>query len=501
MGQAISQTSFTDEEDRLYRIRLDDCLTALERMLASPGFGAGARSLGAELELVIVDEQHRALPICSDVLKQAADDRLTAEINRYNLEANLTPVLLEQDAFGKIEAEMVAVLDSLNRQVQVHNARIIPIGILPTLRPADLHTSMITPDDRYQTLSKQLRARRGEKFNVRLKGPEKVAFDTDTVAPEGANTSLQIHYRMQPERFVDIYNAVQLITPLLLGLGANSPFLLGRQVWDETRIGLFRQSIDGRSRRRRQLKYPARVHFGHGWLRHSALELFSETVHLYTPLLPICTDEDPLKTLDDGKTPKLEELAMQMGTVWPWNRPVFDAGEQPHVRLELRSLPAGPTPIDMLANAALALGLAEGLKDDIERLLHSMPYASLQRNLLVAARNGIHANLLWPSKHSRRLVELPLIEIARELMPTAVEGLNSMGISQEQQGRYLGVIDNRLSTLCNGATWQIKTFSAFRARGLSRRAALEHMVRQYADLSSSNLPVAKWPMAGATLIS
>lgn len=497
MGQAVSQTSFTDEETRLFRERLDDSLIALERLLATPGFGRGSRSLGAELEMVFVDKAGCALPICSQVLKAARDSRLTAEINRYNIEANLTPVPVGQGAFQLIEDEMVAVVRSLNTLANEYGGRVVPVGILPTLRPDDLQGCMITPDKRYEALTKQLRARRGEKFNIRLKGYEKVAFSTETVAPEGANTSFQVHYRAHPDRFVDLYNAVQLITPLVLGLAANSPLLLGKHVWHETRIGLFKQSIDGRSRRRRQLKYPARVHFGHGWLRRSALELFAETVHLYTPLLPICSLEEPLPTLESGKVPALHELALQMGTVWPWNRPVYDSGEQPHIRLELRSLPAGPSPIDMMANAAMALGLAEGLMDDIERLLHSMPYATLQRNLMVAARNGINARLLWPSRNSRRLVEQPLIDIARELMPVASSGLSNMGIDDQQQRRYLGCIEERLSSATNGASWQIAALSSLSRQGLSRRDSLCKMVETYADMSTENMPVAQWPLPDA----
>jgi len=492
MGQSISHSTFSEEDKRLYEARLDDSLTVLEQLLQQSGFGHGDSSIGAELEMVLVDDQCHAIPVCDEILRRAGDDRLTAEINRYNLEVNLTPVSLGSDSFGKIESEMLSVAGSLNQLAGEQGVRVIPVGILPTLRHEDLHACMITPDKRYQTLSRLLRKNRGEKFSIRLKGREKVAFQTDSVAPEGANTSLQIHYRAHPDRFVDLFNSIQLVTPLVLGLGANSPFLLGRQIWHETRIGLFKQSIDGRNLRKRQLQLPARVHFGHGWLRKSALELFAETVSLYPPLLPICSDEDPMATFKEGKTPALSELELQMGTVWPWNRPVFDAGDQPHVRVELRSLPAGPSAIDMMANAALAIGLAEGLLENIEGLVTSMPYDVLQRNLMVAARNGIECDLLWPSGKSNRLVEKPLIALADELLPAAYEGLSKIGIAAEQQSRYFGCIESRLCNASNGATWQISAVSALRQRGFSRQAALKKMLDIYADNCLSNDAVADW---------
>ena len=371
----------------------------------------------------------------------------------------------------------------------------MPVGILPTLRPRDFVREMITPDARYDALTRELRERRGEKFHIRLEGRESLSVKTDSVAPEGACTSLQVHYRAHPDRFVDLYNAVQLITPLLVGVAANSPFLLGRELWHETRICLFRQSIDGRDPERRALSLPARVHIGHGWLRRSAFEAFAETVRLYEPLLPICGDERPLEVLRDGALPKLEELGLQMGTVWCWNRAIYDPHEEGHVRVELRALPAGPSAGDMVANAALAIGLAEGLLERTESLVTALPHKLLIQNLCVAGREGIAARLLWPSADTRTLEERPLIDILAELLPTgARRARRGGGVDEGDAARCLGNIEHRLARRTNGASWQIATVERLQAGGASRRRALRDMLERYAALSLANEPVADWPL-------
>ncbi len=494
MGKSIGRTRFTQKEIRRFNTRLDESLHALEQMLAVPDFGEGESSIGAELELYVIDESGKALPISKRLVELADDERLTLEINRYNLEANLTPGPMKGNSLKRIEDEMLEMLATLNTLAEGQGARVIPIGILPTLRPRDLTLDMMTPDKRYQALSKELRKRRGEKFRIRLRGRERVSFGTDSVTPEGANTSLQVHYRAHPDSFVDLYNAIQLVTPLVLGLAVNSPYVLGREIWQETRIELFRQSIDGRNRKRRELDLPARVNFGHGWLRRSVLELFAESVHLFEPLLPVCSDEKPLEVLTKGGVPAFEELGLQMGTTWPWNRAVYDAHDKGHVRIELRALPAGPSPVDMLANAAFALGLAEGLVGNIENLLHAIPYASLERNLNEAARNGMDATLLWPSRTTKRLDSYPLVDIVKQLLPTAEEGLSASGVADDDRRRYLACIEQRVAARQTGASWQTGSCQRYREKGASRKSALRAMVNDYAQLSLSNLPVAEWPL-------
>ena len=500
MGQSIERTTFTDEDRRRFRERLDESLGVLEELLSRPGFGRGEASIGAELELCIVDAAGRAAPLAERLRDALGDPRLTLEINRYDIEANLTPGPLSGRPFERLEAEIVAMLALLNDGAAADGARVVPVGILPTLRPRDLVADMITPDARYEALTRELRERRGEKFHIRLDGRESLSAKTDSVAPEGACTSFQLHYRAHPERFAESFNAVQLITPLLVGFAANSPFVLGRELWHESRIGLFAQAIDGRDAERRALELPARVHLGHGWLRRGPFEAFAETVRLYEPLLPIVDDESPRASLEAGELPGFSELDLQMGTVWPWNRAVYDAHDAGHVRIELRAMPAGPTARDMSANAALAIGLAEGLLDESEALVTALPHALLLQNLEFAARDGIDARLLWPAARSRTLEERPLADILEELLPTARAGLAAAGVADDEATRTLANVERRLARRASGAGWQIRSVASLERAGKGgekrrggRQRAIRAMFARYAELALANEPLADWP--------
>ena len=495
MGQSIESAEFTVADYQQFRERLDESLEALEQLLARPQFGKGEATFGAELELCIVDRKGQALPIAETLRDEIGDERLTLEINRYDIEANLSPGPVAGSPFSRLENEIVEMLRILNEQAAEHEARVVPIGILPTLRPRDLTRDMMTPDARYEAMTRDLRERRGEKFHIRMEGRESLSVKTDSVAPEGACTSFQIHYRAHPDRFVDLFNGVQLITPLLVGLAANSPYLLGRELWHETRIGLFRQSIDGRDSELRALRIPARVHIGHGWLRRSAFEAFAETVRLYEPLLPIVSEEHPLEAMGKGEVPGFEELSLQMGTVWPWNRVVYDERENGHVRVELRALPAGPSAVDMAANATLAVGLAEGLLEEVESLITALPHSLLIQNLVAAARDGMEARLLWPAARTRRLEERPLVDILSDLLPAASEGLGAAKIDTEEASRGLRNVERRLDRRVSGASWQIGEVGRREAanKGGTRQKAVREMFDRYCDLALANEPVADWP--------
>lgn len=492
MGQEINRTEFTPAERAEFAERLKINLDVLRELLGRPGFGAGPSSIGAELELYILDQQGRPLPVNQQVLAAADDERLTLELNRYNLEANLTPRLLTEQPLAALEAEMESMLGLLNRQAAELDGQVIPIGILPTLTPEDLAIDMMTPQDRYRALLEQLRKRRKERFHITIEGEDSLEIRTDLVTCEGANTSLQIHYRTAPERFCAVYNALQLITPLVTAIGANSPMFLGRRLWHETRLRLFQQAVDGRDPHRRALNLPARVHFGHGWLRGSAYELFSETVRLYSTLLPVKGDEDPRAVLAAGGVPELQEMAMHMGTIWPWNRAVYDHHDGGHVRMELRFMPAGPTSIDMVANTALALGLAEGLSEHIDALIPGIPHKVLEQNLELAAQYGIRADLLWPSLERLALEQHPVTAIIESLLPVAEKGLQSIGMPAEDIRRYLGCIEQRLASGQTGATWQLDQHARYLPQG--RDTAAGRMVHRYAELSLSNQPVASWAL-------
>jgi len=243
-------------------------------------------------------------------------------------------------------------------------------------------------------------------FRIRIDGADPLDVLCDDVTFEGANTSLQIHLRVEPAVFAATFNAAQIATAPVLAAAGNSPLFLGHRLWTETRVALFRQAVDERIATAEEDWHPGRVSFGHGWVRRGAHELFAESVALHRPLLPLVASEEPLALVRDGGTPALDELRLHHGTVWPWNRAVYDPTNGGHLRIELRALPAGPSAIDMTANAAFLIGLTLALSGEGDRLVNALTFGQCRRNFYEAARRGLDADLLWPSPHppSPRLV-------------------------------------------------------------------------------------------------
>jgi len=281
---------------------------------------------------------------------------------------------------------------------------------------------------------------------------------------------------------------VQLATPLAVAIGANSPSLFGHNLWHETRVPLFKQSIDTRYVDRYAWNEPPRVNFGQGWVRRGALELFAEVVRIYPPLLPVCRHADA----SDGAVPGLDELRLHQGTVWLWNRPVYDDADGGHLRIEMRALPAGPTALDMVANAAFLVGLAEGLRPRIESLLPGIPFAIAEYNFYRAAQFGLFARLVWPQRDQSGYREYPVGSLIDSLLPVAADGLAAIGIDSREADRYLQVIERRLAERRTGAIWQ-RTRLAALCRQLDRDAARHAMLEEFIAYSTDNLPVAEWP--------
>ena len=491
MGGEIGKAEFSQLDRALFNRKLQQNLAALKLLLQRPGFGEGAASIGAEVELCIIDAEGRALARNLEIHAALGDPRLTLELNRFNLEFNLSPVPAAGRPFSQIEAEIVDALECVNRAAAGEQARVIPIGILPTLRRSDFGPHAMTPLRRYAALAHSLRQQRGERFNICIGGAEPLALEVGHLTMEGANTSLQIHYRVPPDAFAHMFNAVQLVTPLVLAVSCNSPLLLGHRLWHETRVPLFKLSVDGRNRDSRALHLPARVDFGSGWVREGIHELYAAAVHLHEPLLPLPSRENALARVRAGKIPQLKELRLHQGTLWPWNRPIYDPAEGGHLRIELRALPAGPSATDMMANAAFALGLAKGLEERIDDLLPGIPFAIATHNFYRAAQHGLDARLSWPDKEGA-LQRRPAAELALQLLPVAARGLRAMQVSAAESRHYLGVMRTRLERRVSGASWQLRQLERLESR-LGRVRALRLMARRYADLALANRPVCEWP--------
>jgi hypothetical protein len=493
MGLAIDRDRFEDEEYDRFRERLDQGLRALSGLLARPGFGEGPLSLGAELEVALVGDDARPRHVNVEVLRETLDPRMTVELDRFNLESNLLPSALAGKPFAHLRGEMEGAFAELSRAANRHAARIAMIGILPTLRPSDLESHAMTDTPRYRALSWALQRRRHEPFALRIDGEDPLDMQCDDVTFEGAATSLQIHLRVQPADFSRVFNGAQLATAPALAVSVNSPTFLGHRLWHETRVALFKQAVDVRATQLERLRHKPRVCFGSGWNQRGAYEIFEEAVRDFPPLLPVLSDEDPERCVAAGGTPHLGEIRLHQGTVWSWNRPVYDPVEGGHLRIELRALPAGPSIADMLANAALLVGLTLGLADEMEDW-DAAVFNDTHTSFYRAAQSGLAAPIAWPAGTSVAAGTRPAGELVPELIPIARRGLERAGVDSAEADAQLEIIERRCAACATGAVWQRRALAAAEAR-TNREEALARMLDRYLGLSGSGAPVHEWPHA------
>lgn len=490
MGLSIDREHFAAAEFELFRQRLSDSLAALRELLARPDFGAGPPTIGAEVEMHLVDAAAQPLPVNAEVLATANDPRLTLEINRFNLEMNAPPLALAGRPFTRLREELASALKVVRVAAARHGARPAMVGILPTLRVAHLAEGALSDAARYRTLSRTLRSMRGEPFAVHIKGKESLTAQCDDVALEGANASFQVHLRVEPADFAACFNAAQLAAGPLLAACSNSPFFDARCLWEETRIALFQQSVDTRVDARERARMPSRVSFGHGWV-HDASDPFAENVALHPVLLPVVTDEQPLELLRRGAVPRLEELRLHHGTVWNWNRAVFDPDGGGHLRIEHRLLPSGPTLIDMVANAALTLGLTIGLSSRMGTLAPTFPFAYAEQNVYAAAKHGLDAELLWPAEQAPSPRPRLARELLLELLPVAEAGLLSAGVAESELTELFDLLRARVLSGRTGAAMQRELVEQ-REERVGRDQALAEMTGVYLDWSERDVPVHRW---------
>ncbi len=489
MGLPISRDSFSEDDFGRFSVRLNENLAALQALLERPGFGDGKPSLGAELEMSLVDAGGRALLINEAVLAASGDPKLDLEINRFNIECGTSPAVLAGTPFALLGGSLQRHVDAVKRAASGYGARPVLIGILPTLTADDLRGAAMTDAPRYRALANGLRRARGRPFRIRIDGLDPLEIESDDVAFEGANTSFQVHLRVSPGRFTDLYNAIQLVTAPALAAAANSPTFLGHRLWDETRIALFKQSVDDRGPGKRGRVFP-RVGFGTGWLRDGPFPLFEESVRLHQPLLPVLDTQCPLECLQRGGTPDLLELRLHHGTVWRWNRAIYDPVDGGHLRVEMRAFPAGPTIEDMLANAAFIIGAATTLAESAQAWTAQLPFDAVQVNFYRAAQCGLDARLRWLDASGNG--EATARDVALQLLPLARMGLASLGVDGAEAAHYLAIIAARVDSGRTGARWQRQRVDQLTPTA-GRAGALTQMLDEYIELSTQGRPVSVWP--------
>ncbi|MEX2621603.1 MAG: hypothetical protein WD250_15410 [Egibacteraceae bacterium] len=495
MGRDIDTTEFSREDRTRYRDKVKANLAAFRELMEAARFETGRRLVGVEMEVYLTDPDGHATAINAALLERLASDDFQTELAQFNIEFSLRPRRLVADVLSQIEDELRASLERAHAKARQLDAQVMIIGILPTLSDFDVTEQNLSANPRYRALNDAILGTRGEDILIRIEGDETLETTANSILFEAACTSVQLHLQVDPSEFATTWNAAQALSAPLVAAAANSPFFLGKQLHHETRIALFQQSIDTRTEELASQGVRPRVWFGEKWLRDGILELFDENVRYFPALLPLCDDEDPEAMLRAGDIPHLPELTLHNGTIYRWNRPVYEVARgRPHVRIENRVLPAGPTVIDVAANIALYYGLLAGLAAEDPPVWEQMSFEAATDNFFSAARYGLGAKLYWP----RVGAAVPVSElIVRHLLPVAAAGLRAWDVDESEIDRYLGIIEERVVAGQNGAAWQIATYRRLLDEDLERAEAAAQLVRRYQSLSEIGAPVHTWPTSGS----
>lgn len=463
---------------------------SLERMLAAGLFETGVRRIGCEQEFFLVDRGGRPAPLAMELL-DILGSPFTTELALFNLEANLDPVLLAGDGLARMEESARDLLVRARKAASSIGGDVVLAGILPTLSRSHLGLDNLTPRPRYRALNDAVvRARGGKSQQLRIEGADELVVESDSVMLEGCNTSCQVHLQLAPGEFPSFYNASQAVLAPVLAAAANAPLLLGRRLWAETRIALFQQSVDTRRADLHAREIPPRVRFGDQWVEESVLELFHEDITRFKVLMAGPVDEDSSAVLDEGGIPRLRALQFFNGTVYRWNRPCYGITDgKPHLRIECRALPAGPSIPDEMANAALWIGAVLGTAAELGDIRHRMDFGHARANFLAAARGGLHASLRWPGRGALPAPDLLL----EEIIPLARRGLASAGVDPGVIERGLGVVEARVTARRTGASWFTDSVEAMDTGSMDQRMGA--LVEALKRLQEEGRPVHEWPLA------
>ncbi len=486
-----SDSARNPEKLRTFTKYLIRDMKALEQMLANDMFERNTKRIGAEQELFLIDRASRPHSVNMEVLDEINDSHFTTELARFNLEFNLDPLRFEDRCLQKLEQQLQSYVKKAREGAEKHESDVILMGSLTTIKKSDLSLENLTPLARYHMLNDALKRVHGSEYEMNIKGTDELHIKHDSVMMESCNTSFQIHFQVSQEDFARLHNISQLVTAPVLAVSANSPFLFGKQLLHETRIAVFQQSIDNRKAEDFVNERRPRVQFGSDWVHESVMEIFQEDITRFRVLFATDDIENPFEALDSGRIPKLDALQMFNSTIYRWNRPCYGITDgKPHLRIENRVLPAGPSIVDEVANAAFWLGLMAGVShryDDITKLI---PFKEVETNFQSAARRGLLAQIKWLDGESHPVQEL----ILKELVPLAKEGLHQHQLASEDIDYYIGIISERAKKGQNGAVWQLESYhhlddiwSKYEKMTAIADATLKHQ--------KTGKPVHNWPKA------
>ena len=491
MGEKNVSNQVDEARFRQFTKAVLNDLQALEQMLKGGQMEENVLRIGAEQEMFLVDSAMRPTPLVSEILEDAKDRRLTTEIGRFNIEANLTPLEFSGDCLNKLETELNEMVGVVKKSARNFNADAVLCGILPTIQQSDLVESNLTPVPRYTEMNRVLTALQGNERLVHIKGLDELRLHLQDTFIEFCNTSFQVHLQVPINEFVKYYNWAQAITAPVLASAVNSPLLLGHRLWHETRLALFQHAVDERSPTHHARNRPARVTFGRDWVRSSILEVFHEDVARFRIILMRELEENSLESLQNGKIPKLNAWRMHNGTIWRWNRACYGVmNGKPSLRIEARFLPSGPTVLDEMANAAFFLGLMMALPEEYGDVTEKMSFDDAKSNFFSAARFGLKSQIVWLDGESYRAKRL----ILEELLPRARQGLRMAGIEENDIERYLGVLEERVSQEKTGARWMLDSLCAMDKRA-KQNVRMRSLTAAMLANQESGEPMHLWKLA------
>lgn len=466
-------------------------IRALERMLNEEMFETDPIRIGAEQEMCLVDKFAKPAPISIQLLEALNDDGFTTELALFNLETNLAPLEFKGKCLSQLEANILSQLDRVRDVIKKFEGDVVLTGVLPTIRKSDLDIENLTPLPRYRALCDAINKLRGDEYNLRIQGMDELLMRFDTPLLEACNTGFQVHLQVAPQDFVMKYNVAQAITGPVLATAVNSPILFGKRLWSETRVALFHQSIDTRKVGDHLRESSPRVIFGNEWLKESILEIYKEDIARYRVLLSSIVNEDPDDLLNEGKIPELKALQVHNGTVYRWNRPCYGISNgKPHLRIENRVFPSGPTVTDEIANASFWLGLLNGMSEVYPDISDKLDFDDARMNFIAASKLGLDTKFKWVGEKRYNAVDL----IINELLPIAKKGLEKAGVHNGDISSYLDIIEERTDAAQTGSYWMVKSFNSL-MKEVSREQALTAVTNAMIKNQRKGEPVHKWGLA------
>lgn len=464
---------------------------ALDKMLEKGMVESGVSRIGAEQEMFLVDQAQKPALTALDVLEKIDDERFTHELGLFNIEANLSVQELHSDCLSRMEKEAQEIYAKAREAAHQCDSEVALVGILPTLTKTNLGLDSMVPTPRYFALNEAIMALRGNNLQFTINGIDQLNVNHDNLMLEACNTSFQVHFQVSPGNFAKLYNIAQTVTGPLLAAAVNSPILLGKRLWHETRISVFEYSVDARSSTHQARGLKPRVHFGDHWVDESVTEIFKEDIARFRVILTTETENDPIGMVEQGIAPKLKALCLHNGTVYRWNRVCYGVHNGvPHLRIENRVIPAGPTVIDEIANTAFFVGMMAGMAEEIDDVRELLPFEDVKANFMAAAREGIRAQMNWFNDTHMPAKEL----ILEQLLPLAEKGLKNSGVNQDDIDLYLGVLRDRVTTRRTGSRWQLESLNNMRGRGTDDqrlRCLVSSMIKQ----QSTGRPICDWGLA------